>query len=277
MRAERASTPRLVATDLDGTLVRSDGSVSAYTVEVLTRVEAAGVPVVFVTGRPLRWAEDVFEHVGEHGLAIVSNGALVWDVARHQPRLERPIEPALGLEVCAELRAAVPGTTYAVENLSGIGLEPEFLERHELPPDITRGSVEELFDRPALKLLARHEELGPQEFWDLAEQVIGDRLVVTWSSASSLLEISAAGVTKASTLALVCADLGIEASDVVAFGDMPNDLPLLAWAGTSYAMANAHPTVLEAAAHVAPTNDEDGVAQVLVGLLDLGSVVMDTR
>ena len=248
--------------------MRSDGSVSAYTVEVLARVEAAGVPVVFVTGRPLRWAEDVFEHVGEHGLAIVSNGALVWDVARHEPRLERPIEPALGLTVCAELRAALPGTTFAVESLAGIGLEPAFLERHELPPDIRRGRIEELFDRPALKLLARHEELGPQEFWDLAEQTVAGRLVITWSSASSLLEISAAGVTKASTLALVCAELGVEAADVVAFGDMPNDLPMLAWAGTSYAMANAHLTVLEAAEHVAPANDEDGVARVLVGLLD---------
>ena len=93
-------------------------------------------------------------------------------------------------------------------------------------------------------------------------------MVITWSSASSLLEISAPGVTKASTLALVCAELGVGAADVVAFGDMPNDLPLLTWAGTSYAMTNAHPTVLEVADHVAPANDEDGVARVLVGLLD---------
>ena len=269
VRAQRASKPPgLVATDLDGTLVRSDGSVSAYTAEVLARVEAAGVPVVFVTGRPLRWAEDVFEHVGEHGLAIVSNGALVWDVARHLPRLERPIDPALGLEVCHELRAALPGTLFAVETLAGIGLESAFLERHPLPADARRGSLSEIFDRPALKLLARHEDLGPQEFWDLAEQVVGGRLVITWSSASSLLEISAPGVTKASTLALVGAELGVDAADVLAFGDMPNDLPMLAWAGTSYAMANAHPTVLEAADHVAPRNDEDGVARVLVGLLD---------
>ena len=122
--------PRLVATDLDGTLVRSDGTVSAYTAEVLARVEEQGVPVVFVTGRPLRWAEEVFEHVGEHGLAVVSNGALVWDVPRHRAELERPIEPALGLEVCELLRAALPGTTYAVETLDGIDLEPEFLERY---------------------------------------------------------------------------------------------------------------------------------------------------
>jgi hypothetical protein len=84
-----------------------------------------------------------------------------------------------------------------------------------------------------------------------------------------LVEISAAHVTKASTLALLCDELGVAPDEVVAFGDMPNDLPMLAWAGTSYAVANAHPSVLEAVDHVAPTNDEDGVAQVLAGMFDL--------
>ncbi|GAB3200862.1 HAD family hydrolase [Nocardioides hungaricus] len=260
---------RLVATDLDGTLVRSDGTVSPYTAGVLARVEALGVPVVFVTGRPLRWAEEVFEHVGEHGLAAVSNGALVWDVARHRPHLERPIDPGLGLAVCDVIRDAIPGSAFAVETLDGIGLEPAFRERHPVPAGSRRAPVEELLDRPPLKLLARHEELAPEEFWDAAEAVVAGRLVITWSSTTSLLEISAPGVTKASTLALLCADLGIDAADVVAFGDMPNDLPMLAWAGTSYAMANAHPTVLAAASHTAPPNDEDGVATVLAGLLGL--------
>ncbi len=269
VRAERASKPRLVATDLDGTLVRSDGSVSAYTADVLARVEGLGVPVVFVTGRPLRWTEEVFEHVGDHGLAVVSNGALVWDVARHRPHLERPIEPALGVEMCELVREAIPGSTFAVETLEGIGLEPDFLERHRVPAGARRAPVGELFDRPALKLLVRHEKLAPQEFWDAAEQAVGGRLVITWSSTTSLLEISAPDVTKASTLALLCADREIAAADVMAFGDMPNDLPMLAWAGTSYAMANAHPTVLEAAAHRAPTNDKDGVARVLAGVFGL--------
>ena len=138
-----------------------------------------------------------------------------------------------------------------------------------MPTDARHGPVQELFDRPVLKLLARHEELGPQEFWDLAEEAVGGRLVITWSSGSSLLEISAPGVTKASTLELLCADLGVAAGEVVAFGDMPNDLPMLAWAGSSYAMADAHPTVLDAALHRAGSNDDDGVARVLAGLFDL--------
>ncbi|MEP7739375.1 Cof-type HAD-IIB family hydrolase [Nocardioides sp. 31GB23] len=261
--------PRLVATDLDGTLVRSDGTVSAYTREVLLELDRRDVPVVFVTGRPLRWAADVFEHVGAHGLAIISNGALVWDVTGDRAVLERPIEPQLGLEVCAALRTAVPGTSYAVETMRGIELEPGFMERYQVPDAARRAPVEELFDGPALKLLARHEELAPQEFWDVAEEVTGGRLVITWSSSTTLLEISGPQVTKASTLELLCAERGIAADEVIAFGDMPNDLPMLGWAGTSYAMADAHPTVTEVADHVAPGHDDDGVARVLAGVFDL--------
>ena len=237
--------PRLVATDLDGTLVRSDGSISERTRAVLAAVEARGVPVVFVTGRPLRWAEEVFEHVGDHGLAVVSNGALVWDVAADRPRLRREIDPETARRVVAELRAAVPGSTFAVETVAdGISLEPAFMERHPLPDGARRAPVEELLSRPLLKLLARHEELGPQDYWDAAEAAVGHLMTITWSSTSTLLEMSGPDVTKASTLALLARDLGVEAEDVIAFGDMPNDLPMLVWAGTSYALANAHPSVL---------------------------------
>ncbi len=89
----------------------------------------------------------------------------------------------------------------------------------------------------------------------------------TWT-VDGLVEISAVGVTKATALARIADELGVAAADVVAFGDMPNDLPMLRWAGTSYAMANGHPDLLAAADHVAPTNDEDGVARVLAGLFD---------
>ncbi|HCB05807.1 MAG TPA: Cof-type HAD-IIB family hydrolase [Nocardioides sp.] len=261
--------PGLVATDLDGTLVRSDGSISERTRDVLLAVEAAGVPVVFVTGRPLRWAEEVFDHVGDHGLAIVSNGALVWDVGADRPRLRREIDPTTLREVCADLRAAVPGSAFAVESLTGLGLEPEFRERHPVPPGARRAPIDELVDGPALKLLARHEELSPQDYWDAAEAALGDRVTITWSSTSTLLEISAADVTKATTLALLAEHLGVAPADVIAFGDMPNDLPMLAWAGTPYAMANAHTSVLAAVDRIAPSNDEDGVAQVLAGIFDV--------
>ncbi len=263
------SRPRLVATDLDGTLVRSDGTISDRTRDVLAAVEAQGVPVVFVTGRPLRWAEEVFDHVGDHGLAVVSNGAVVWDVGADRPALRREIDPQTVREVCAALRAAVPGSAFAVETLAGISLEPEFVERHPVPDGARRGPVDELADAPVVKLLARHEELGPQDYWDAAEQAVGDRVSITWSSTSTLLEISAYGVTKATTLALVTEELAVDPADVLAFGDMPNDLPMLAWAGTPYAMANAHASVLAAVERRAPSNDQDGVAEVLAEVFGL--------
>jgi len=259
---------RLVATDLDGTLVHSDGSVTPRTRAALAAAEDAGIAVVFVTGRPLRWAEDVFAHVGGLGLAIVSNGALVWDVARAGVHLVRPLEPVVGLEVARRVRAAVPATHFAVETLAGIALEPGFRERNPVPDGSTRGPLEEIFATPAVKLLARHESLEPQEFWDRAGDAVGGLAEVTWSSTTSLLEMSAAGVTKASTLELLCTGLGIDATEVLALGDMPNDLPMLTWAGTSYAMANAHPSVRAVSDHLAPANDDDGVAQVIEALLD---------
>ncbi len=266
------SPPRLVATDLDGTLVRSDNTVSACTQQVLAELDERDVPVVFVTGRPLRWAEDVFDHVGRHGLAVISNGALVWDVAGDRPVALRGIEPEVGLEVAERIRTAVPGSAFAIETLAGTSLEPQYLERHPVPPGSRRAPIAELLSGqsgPVLKLMARHEELGYQEFWDQAADAVGDLAVITWSSTSAMLEISAAGVTKATTLAVLCEDLGVEAAEVIAFGDMPNDIAMLTWAGTSYAMADAHPTVVDAATHLAPSNDEDGVARVLASVFGL--------
>lgn len=260
--------PRLVATDLDGTLVRSDRTLSTYTIEVLRRLDERDVPVVFVTGRPLRWTEEVFAHVGSHGFAVVSNGALVWDVHTSTPRLERPLEVTLALEVADALRSAIPGSAFGVETTHGFGIEPGYVQTF-VADEPRRGPLDEVIDGPVLKLLAKHQELGPDAFARSATEVVGDRVTVTHSTGAALLEISAPGVTKASTLALICAELGIDPADVVAFGDMPNDLQMLGWAGTSYAMADAHPEVLACATHTAPGHDDDGVARVLSQLFDL--------
>ncbi|MFL6173486.1 MAG: Cof-type HAD-IIB family hydrolase [Marmoricola sp.] len=259
---------RLIATDLDGTLVHSDGTITARTQAALLAAEEAGIEVVFVTGRPLRWAQDVFDHVGGHGHAIVSNGALIWDVASSSPYLVRAIEPEVARQVADRIREAVPDTHFAVETLAGIALETGFLERYPVPDGSRRGTFAQIADGPVLKILARHEELEPQPFWDAALRVAADLAEITWSSATSLLEVSAHLVTKASTLAVFAAERGIGPDEVVAFGDMPNDLPMLEWAGTSYAMANAHPSVRAAADHVASGNDADGVAEVIERLLD---------
>jgi Cof subfamily protein (haloacid dehalogenase superfamily) len=260
---------RLVATDLDGTLLHTDGSVTPRTRAALTAVEDRGVTVVFVTGRPSRWMDDLWEHVGGHGLAVCSNGSIVYDVSAHAVREARPIPVDVGLQVADRIRREFPGTTFALERTTGFAKEPAFNERYPLPPDVDIAPLPDLFDERAVKLLARHEQMDPETFWAETERLVGHLVTTTWSSVGALVEISAAGVTKASTLALLCEELGVTPEEVVAFGDMPNDLPMLEWAGTAYAMANGHPSVVEVADRTAPSNEDDGVAAVLEELFDL--------
>ncbi len=256
----------LVATDLDGTLLGADGTLSERTRAVLAAVDRAGVPVVFVTGRPLRWMADLWDVVGSHGLAVVSNGAIVYDVAAREVLELRAIEPDDGLALVGRLTTAVPGASFAVECLSGIVRDPRFADSHRVPENSPVGPLADVWAEPAVKVLVRHDGEDHAAFRDAVLTAVGDRAVVTWSG-PELVEISAPGVTKAAALARVCARLGIAAQDVVAFGDMPNDVAMLTWAGTSYAVANADPSALAAADHVALSHDDDGVARVLVELV----------
>jgi Cof subfamily protein (haloacid dehalogenase superfamily) len=256
---------RLVATDLDGTLLHSDGTVTDRTRHVLDELDARGVTVVFVTGRPIRWMEPLWHHVGDHGLAICSNGGIVYDVPGRSVVEARTIPRDVGLEVASVIREALPGTVFGLEKSTGFAKEPAFLPRAEdaSSPELRIGPLDEVFDDGVVKMLALHEELDPEEYWASVEKLVGTSVTTTWSAVGALVEMSAAGVTKASTLELLCAERGITAEEVVAFGDMPNDIAMLRWAGTSYAMANGHPSTVACAQHTAPRHDEDGVAQVL--------------
>ncbi|MFJ1615705.1 Cof-type HAD-IIB family hydrolase [Streptomyces sp. NPDC088249] len=268
------AVPRLIATDLDGTLLRDDKTVSDRTVAALAAAEEAGIEVFFVTGRPARWMDVVSDHVHGHGLAICANGAAVADLHADGKLVKvRPLERDIALDVVHTLRAAAPGTSFAVELATGIHYEPAYPPLH-LDPGATVAVAEKLLQEeapgtgaPVLKLLAHHAELTPDDFLALARTAAGDRASFTRSSPTALLEISGPGVSKASTLALCCAERGISPAEVVAFGDMPNDVEMLSWAGTSYAMGNAHPAALAAASGRTATNGDDGVAVVIERIL----------
>jgi len=260
---------RLVATDLDGTLLHTDGTVTPYTRSVLDELDRRGVHVVFVTGRPIRWMDDLWEAVGGHGLAICSNGGIVYDVATHSIRTARTIDPETCVDVARLLRRWIPNTAFAVEKTGGFGLEDHWVVRHESAREIPRSRLEKAVDGTVVKLLAQNEELAPEPFWERVDELVGHLVTTTWSSTTAMVEMSALGVTKASTLEQLATELGVASYEVVAFGDMPNDLAMLAWAGSSYAMANAHPTVVGTAAHRASSNDEDGVARALAEIFEL--------
>ncbi|MFE9404471.1 Cof-type HAD-IIB family hydrolase [Streptomyces sp. NPDC006530] len=271
------TAPRLIATDLDGTLLRDDKTVSDRTVAALAAAEEAGIEVFFVTGRPARWMDVVSAHVHGHGLAICGNGAAVVDLhgGPEGPRFVkvRPLERTAALDVVTLLRSAVPGTSFAVERTGGFHHELAYPPLH-MDPAASVAPVEKLLaedaapaNQPLLKVLAFHPELSPDDFLALARTAVGAHAEITRSSPTALLEISGAGVSKASTLALCCAERGIAPAEVVAFGDMPNDMEMLSWAGTSYAMGNAHPDVLATASGRTVANNEDGVAVVIEQIL----------
>lgn len=266
--------PRLVATDLDGTLVRSDGTVSGWTRAVLSALDERDVPVLFVTARPLRWMEHLWPIVGGHGMAIVSNGAIWFDVSGRRVRHLWGIDAEAGLALTDAIAEAVPESTFALETESGIRYDPRFVDEWDPRPDCPRGPLATIWTDPVVKLLVTAPGIAPDHLREATVTAVGDHAVVTWTG-PDLIEISAAGITKAATLARVASELGVESADVVAFGDMPNDIPMITWAGTGYAMANADPALLEVADEVAPDHDDDGVARVLADLFGLEVVCSD--
>jgi len=262
--------PRLVATDLDGTIVRTDRSISARTRAALQAIEDSGRIVVFVSGRPPRWLNEIAEATGHTGIAICANGALRYDLHTEALIGGQFLSPETMRAVVKRLREAVPGLLFAIEYGDQFGHEPAYHHHLDLYTEPAILSVEEMIERPAVKLLARHWDIDADTLLEQGIAAAGDLATFTHSMAETggLLEISALGITKATGLAKFAEEHGIAAPDVWVFGDMPNDLPMFDWAGHSIAVANAHPSVLEAADEVTASNDDDGVAVVLERLLD---------
>ncbi|GLY25810.1 HAD family hydrolase [Micromonospora sp. NBRC 101691] len=259
--------PRLVATDIDGTLLGPDRALSPYTARVLERISTRGTPVVLVTGRPIRWLQVVYDQLHAPLPAICANGAVVYDPAADEVLRADPLAPELLAEVARRLRAAVPGVSLAVEVVDSRQMrhEAHFPLTWDADPTVIRAieTPEELLAAPAVKLLARAGVQDPDRFTSVVAEALAGLAEATHSSRSGLVEISASGVTKAAGLAWYCARQGLSARDVLAFGDMPNDVPMLTWAGRAVAVGNAHHAVLAIADEVTAANSEDGVAAYL--------------
>ena len=261
---------RLVASDLDGTIVPPDGVISARTVAALQACQDAGVDVVFVTGRPPRWMSTVAQATGHRGEAICGNGALLIDLFDLRVLRARPLAPSVVLGAAHRLRERLPAAAFALETTAGYRREPQYVPRHDAARQAMTGSLADLLDdRPVVaKLLCRVPGGVADELLGVAREVLaGVAEPVHSDPEGDLLEISALGVSKGTALAELAAGRGITADQVVAFGDMPNDVPMLRWAGRGYAMSGGHPEAVAAAALVAPPCEQDGVAQVLEQLL----------
>lgn len=260
---------RLIATDLDGTLLRGDGGISARTRAAIGDAQAAGLIVVFVTARPPRDVAAIAGHLGVTGIAVCSNGAIVQDLATGETHRHVRLCSNVARDLVAELRLAEPGISFATEHGHKVGLEPGFPDffadtvHHHAPrvDDAVLLCAEDL-----TKLLIHHPAHEVEVLLHRIRGHAGDRAEVIWSGAP-FIEIATPGVSKGAGLAAFCADLGVTAAEVIAFGDMPNDLAMLAFAGRGVAVANAHPEVLAAADEITAANDDDGVAMVIEALL----------
>ena len=260
---------RLIATDLDGTLLRSDrATVTARTREALSNARAAGITVVLVSARGPRGVAEIAE-AAVNGLAICSNGAIVFDLARGQVLRHRPLASEIAVRMIQAMRERLPDVCFAAETEQWIAFEPAFKgawDGWEPPADTRYGDAIELVSAPVTKLIARDTTCSIEELTAVAREVAGDDAAASFSG-EWVVEIAAAGVNKAAALRELAADLDIGAEEVVAFGDYPNDLPMLAWAGLAIAPANAHADVLAQVDEVTESNDADGVAIAIERLL----------
>jgi Cof subfamily protein (haloacid dehalogenase superfamily) len=253
---------RIAAIDLDGTLLRPDGSLSGRSRAALARARGAGIRIVLVTARGPRSVRILAAEAGLDGSAICSNGAIALDLSSGDVVSARTLGPEIAGRLVRELRARLPGILFAVET-EEIALEPGFAAWDWQAPVGTRyADGLELVAEPMAKLILRHETHALEAVAEAARELAGDEAAVAMAGPWTV-EIAAAGVSKAAALAELCEELGVTPAEVVAFGDYPNDLPMLEWAGHAVAVANAHPDVLAVADEVTASNAEDGVALVL--------------
>jgi Cof subfamily protein (haloacid dehalogenase superfamily) len=272
---------RLIATDLDGTLLRADKTVSERTRRSLAAARDAGLTVVLVSARPPRTVSRFAEAAGVSGYAVCCNGAIVYDLDEARVVLHTPFPSGVAVELVTRLRVALPGVNFAMEQELDFYCEPAYAALHperanEFPQLVD--ALVRLSDpnaSPVTKLIVRHPDHDLANLLELVTSLAGDRASVTHSGAP-FVEVAAAGVHKAVGLAALCADLGIAAAEVAAFGDMPNDLPMLAWAGHAVAVANAHRDVLDTADEITASNLEDGVALVVERLTTAAQAVSGT-
>ncbi|MFI0530414.1 MULTISPECIES: HAD family hydrolase [Streptomyces] len=259
---------KLIATDLDGTLLRSDDSISRRTREALTAATAAGAAHIVVTGRAVPWTRHVLDDLGYTGLAVCGQGAQVYDAGEHRLLTAVTLDRQLAAVALAKIEAAVGPLHLAAGRA---GLEGEVLvgpgyALHGSLPTTPLTDVSDLWAAPLNKIYIQHPTLTTDELAEASRQAAGGFVTVAMAG-EGILELLPLGLTKATGLSLAARRLGAKRTDTIAFGDMPNDIPMFTWSAHGVAMANAHADLKAVADEVTASNDDDGIAEVLDRLL----------
>ncbi|MDX2574926.1 HAD family hydrolase [Streptomyces scabiei] len=259
---------KLIATDLDGTLLRSDDSISRRTREALTAATDAGAAHIVVTGRAVPWTRHVLDDLGYTGLAVCGQGAQVYDAGEHRLLTAVTLDRQLAAVALAKIEAAVGPLHLAAGRA---GLEGEVLvgpgyALHGSLPTTPLTDVSDLWAAPLNKIYIQHPTLTTDELAEASRQAAGGFVTVAMAG-EGILELLPLGLTKATGLSLAARRLGAKRTDTIAFGDMPNDIPMFTWSAHGVAMANAHADLKAVADEVTASNDDDGIAEVLDRLL----------
>ena len=263
--------PALIACDVDGTLIGDDERISPRTRNAVRAAVEAGAQFVLATGRPPRWVQPVVDDLGFAPMAVCANGAVIYDPATDRVLTARTLSVATLGELAEIATRAIPGAGLAVERIGRSAHDtatPQFVsspgyEHAWLNPDNTEVSIEDLLSAPAIKLLIRKAGARSADMAAELAKHVGIEGDITYSTNNGLIEIVPLGINKATGIAELAGPQGITDDDVVAFGDMPNDVSMLLRAGHGVAMGNAHPDAIAAADEVTASNTDDGVARVL--------------
>jgi Cof subfamily protein (haloacid dehalogenase superfamily) len=259
---------RLIATDLDGTLLRSDDTVSERTRDALAAATAAGAAHLVVTGRAVPWTRHILDELGYDGLAVCGQGAQVYDAGAHRLLTSVTLDRQLAGVALAKIEAEV-GPLHLAASRDGLDGEvltgPGYALQGRLPA-VPFTDADDLWAAPLNKIYIQHPTLSDDELAEAATHAAGGFVTVTMAGAG-IVELLPLGLSKATGLSLAARRLGVKAAETIAFGDMPNDLPMFAWSARGVAMANAHAGLKAVADEVTASNDEDGIAVVVERLL----------
>ncbi|NEB36301.1 HAD family hydrolase [Streptomyces sp. SID14515] len=262
----------LIATDLDGTLLRPDDTVSARSRAALARAAAADARHLIVTGRPVPGIRALLADLAYTGLVVCGQGTQLYEAGSGRLLRSATLDREAADTALGKIEAEV-GAVFAAVDQDGVDgvtlIEAGYRMPNPTLPAQRVSSRSALWAQPVIKVLVRHPELGDDELAAAARRAVGDLATVTMAGPGTV-ELAPYGVDKGTGLAAAAELLDIGAERTIAFGDMPNDLPMFAGSGHRVAMGNAHPELRAAADEVTLSNAEDGVAVVLERLFGAG-------
>ncbi|WP_097943922.1 HAD family hydrolase [Streptomyces sp. ms115] len=260
---------KLVATDLDGTLLRGDDTVSERTREALAAATAAGAAHIIVTGRAVPWTRHILDDLGYEGLAVCGQGAQVYHAGEHKLLTSLTLDRQLAGLALSKIETEV-GPLHLAASRDGLEGEvlvgPGYRVQEGPLPYLFVDDATEMWTAPLNKVYIQHPELDDDALAFAARAAVGSLVDVVMAGAG-VVEILPLGLSKATGLSLAARRLGVKAADTIAFGDMPNDIPMFGWAQHGVAMANAHDDLKAVAHEITASNEDDGIAVVLEQLL----------